>query len=63
MLNIKNEKYLVEKEASAKYGLSVHWFRRMRYKEDGPKYYKLRKKIYYNEEILDKWFIENMKHS
>jgi len=61
MMTINGEKYLVEKELSAKYGLSVHWFRRARYEGKSPTYHKFRGKIYYKEDQVDQWFKENMK--
>lgn len=61
MLNINGEKYLVEKELSAKYGLSVHWFRRARYKGNSPIYHKLNGKVYYKEVLVDEWFKQNMR--
>lgn len=60
MLIIKGEKYLVEKEASQKYGLSIHWFRRARYEGHSPIYHTLNGKIYYKEDQVDQWFCENM---
>ncbi|CAB4126886.1 hypothetical protein UFOVP260_49 [uncultured Caudovirales phage] len=60
MLNINGEKYLVEKEISAKYGLSIHWFRRARYEENGPVYHKLHGNVYYKEEDVIEWFKENL---
>lgn len=60
MLTINGEKYLVEKELSSKYGLSVHWFRRARYEGHSPIYHKLQGKVYYKENQVDDWFKENM---
>lgn len=61
MLILDGVKYLVEKELSAKYGLSVHWFRKARYDGKSPKYHKLNGKVYYTEENVDKWFKDNLK--
>jgi len=61
MLTINGEKYLVEKEASSKYGLSIHWFRRTRYEGKSPPYHKLNGKVYYREHDVDEWFKANMK--
>ncbi len=63
MLTINGEKYLVEKEASSKHGLSIHWFRCARWQRKGPPYHKLNGKVYYKETDVDGWFKENMKPS
>jgi hypothetical protein len=60
MLTIDNDKYMVEKELSAKYGLSVQWFRRARYEGKSPIYHKLHGKVYYREQDVDNWFKDNM---
>ncbi len=60
MLTINGEKYLVEKELSAKYGLSIHWFRRARYEKHSPIYHKLHGKVYYKENEVDAWFKDNL---
>jgi len=60
MLTIDGEKYLVEKELSSKYGLSVSWFRRARYEGRSPVYHKLKGKVYYRESSVDEWFKKNM---
>lgn len=60
MLTIADEKYFVEKEASLKYGLSIHWFRRARYEHKGPPYHKFSSKIYYKEVEVDRWFKDNL---
>lgn len=59
MLTIDGEKYLVEKELSHKYGLSIHFFRRSRYERGAP-HHRLNGKIYYKEDELDNWFKQNM---
>lgn len=61
MLVIDGEKYLVEKEASVKYGLSPHWFRRARYSGNSPKYHKLNGRIYYKEAQIDEWLKDHLK--
>jgi predicted DNA-binding transcriptional regulator AlpA len=61
MLIVNGVRYLVEKELSAKYGLSVHWFRKARYEGKSPQYQKLNGKVYYTEENVDKWFKDNLK--
>lgn len=60
MLIVKGAKYLVEKEASAKYGLSIHWFRRARYTGHSPIFHKLHGKVYYREDQVDDWFKDNL---
>lgn len=60
MLIVDGNRYLLEKELSAKHGLSVHWFRRARYEEKSPKYHKLYGKVYYREDEVDEWLKENM---
>lgn len=60
MLIIAGEKYLVEKEVSTKYGLSIHWFRKQRYSKKSPTYHKLQGKVYYKEADVDEWFKENL---
>lgn len=61
MLILDGVHYLVEKELSAKYGLSVHWFRKARYEGKSPKYHKLNGKVYYTEENVTQWFKDNLK--
>lgn len=61
MITIAGEKYLVEKELSSKYGLSVYWFRKARYAGRTPNYHKLNGKVYYKENEVDEWFKENLK--
>ena len=61
MLMLDGVQYLVEKEVSARYGLSIHWFRKARYDGNSPKYHKLNGKVYYTAENVDKWFKENLK--
>jgi predicted DNA-binding transcriptional regulator AlpA len=60
MLKIDGKKYLVEKELSQKYGLSIHWFRKARYEGKTPPYHKLNGKVYYQEDTVDEWLKENM---
>jgi predicted DNA-binding transcriptional regulator AlpA len=63
MLNINGEKYLVEKEISNKFGMSLSWFRQARYKGISPKYHKLRGRVYYREDEVHEWFKQNMQSS
>lgn len=60
MLVLEGVQYLQEKEVSARYGLSVHWFRRARYEGNSPKYYKLNGKVFYTAECVDKWFKDHL---
>lgn len=60
MLKIDGKKYLVEKELSSKYGLSIHWFRRARYEGHTPTYHKLNGKVYYDEALVDEWLKDNL---
>jgi hypothetical protein len=60
MLMIEGEKYLVEKELSSKYGLSIHWFRKARYSGNSPIYHKLNGKVYYKEQNVIDWFRTKM---
>lgn len=60
MLKVCDQKYLVEKEVSVKYGLSVHWFRKARYQGKSPIYHKLQGKVYYREDQVDDWFKNNL---
>lgn len=57
---INGEKYLVEKELSSKYGLSVHWFRKARSQGKSPSYHKFNRKVYYKENEVDNWFKEHL---
>lgn len=61
MLLLEGTQYLVEKEVSARYGLSIHWFRKARYTGNTPPYYKLNGKIYYTVDTIDKWLKEHLK--
>jgi hypothetical protein len=61
MLLLEGVQYLVEKEVSALYGLSVHWFRKARYTGKSPPYHKLNGKIYYTVNQVDTWLKENIK--
>lgn len=60
MLIIDGVEYLVEKEAAQKYGYSIHWFRKARYTDKTPKYYKLNGKIFYTTSDLDIWFKDHL---
>jgi hypothetical protein len=47
---------LNETEASAEYGMSVHWYRRSRWAGDGPRFIKLGGGILYPRTELDAFF-------
>lgn len=47
---------LNESEAAEQYGLSVHWFRRARWAGGGPPYIKLKGRVLYRREDLDRFF-------
>lgn len=51
---------LTEQQASAEYGPSVHWFRRARWKGNGPAYIKLAGKVMYPRCQLDKFFDDRL---
>jgi hypothetical protein len=61
MLLLEGTEYLVEKEVQARYGLSIHRLRKLRYAHEGPSYHKLNKKIYYTVEQIDRWLKEHLK--
>jgi hypothetical protein len=50
------KKNLTEQEAADIYGPSVHWFRRARWKGDGPRFIKLAGSVYYPTTELDVYF-------
>ena len=50
------KKNLTESEASAEYGMSVHWYRRSRWAGDGPRFIKLGGGVLYPRTELDAYF-------
>lgn len=50
------KKNINEQEASELYGPSVHWFRRARWKGDGPRFIKLAGAVLYPITELDTYF-------
>lgn len=54
----KNDKlYLTEKEASHRYGFSVHWFQRSRWNGSGPSFIKINGgRVLYPMALTDEWF-------
>ena len=51
-----HKKNLTETEASAEYGMSVHWYRRSRWAGDGPRFIKLGGAILYPRIELESFF-------
>ena len=47
-----------EKDASQRYGMSVHWFRRKRVEGGGPSFRKIGNRCFYAVEELDRFFNE-----
>jgi hypothetical protein len=62
MKELLGVKYITQKEASTRYGMSTQWFERARHTGDGPPYFKIRGKgiAYYDVEKTDFWFKANM---
>jgi hypothetical protein len=54
------KKNLTETEAASEYGGSVHWYRRARWKGDGPKFIKLSGMVLYPRTELDAFFASRM---
>lgn len=51
-----NKRNLTESEASERYGMSVHWYRRARWAGDGPRFIKLGGAVLYPVTELDTYF-------
>jgi hypothetical protein len=60
MIELFGKKYMTEKEAANKYGYSVSWFKMKRFNKLEPNYSKLEGKIYYDCELLEKYFKDHM---
>ena len=62
MIELDGKKYITNKEASTRYGYSLSWFKRQRYKKLPPPFIKLpgKGKVFYCVTELDKWFKENI---
>lgn len=62
MIEINNEKYITDKEASHLYGYSVSWFQKQRHKKLPPPFIKIqgKGKVYYSVNELNKWFSNNI---
>ena len=61
MLIVDGVKYITEKEIASRYGLSVSWFRKARYAKKCPSYCTLNGKIFYDPELVEIWFKDNIK--
>lgn len=57
---IDGVKYVTEKEIASRCGLNVSWLRRHRYENKDLPHYILNRKVYYNENEVDKWLSEQM---
>lgn len=62
MMEIFGTKYLTDKEASHRYGYSVSWFQKARYKNISPPYMRLQGKgrVFHPVTETDEWFKNNM---
>ena len=62
MIEIMGIKYLTEKEASRRYGMSTSWFRNKRWDKKGPSYTKILGvgRVMYPVDLTDEWFRQNM---
>lgn len=63
MIFVGDKKFLNTKEASKHFGLSMGWFRKKRFENNGPPYMKLPRSatVFYEIETTEKWFLENMR--
>jgi len=52
-----------EQEAAKRYGLSVHWFRRMRWAGGGPEFLKVGSRCLYPVESTDSYFAAKSRKS
>jgi len=53
-----DKKFITEKDAATRYSYSASWFRNRRYRQELPPYIKVKGKILYDVEAVDKWFRE-----
>ncbi len=60
---MSNKINIDEREASAKYGPSVYWFRRARWAGGGPPFIKLAGRVLYRVEDLDTFFFGRIRRS
>lgn len=65
MKEILGTVYISEKEAAFRYGYSASWFKLCRYKNTGPKFFKLRGKgkTWYPLKETDEWFKKNLEEN
>ena len=58
MFEIMGKKYMLDKEASKRYGYSKEWFVKMRKKQKGPPFVQrcAHARVLYELEATDKWF-------
>lgn len=58
MIDCLGKKYLTEKEASRRYGMSTQWFKKRRHKKLKPEYVQFvpRGTVMYPVEEVDAWF-------
>lgn len=64
MIDILGKKYITDKEASFRYGMSQKWFIRRRSDGDGPKYIQFKKgsgRVWYPLDETDAWFKQKIK--
>jgi hypothetical protein len=57
------KRYLNEVEAAEAYGPSVSWFRRARWRGDGPLFAKLQGRVLYPVEELERFFSSRLRRS
>ena len=60
MIDLFGKKYITDKEAAKKYSYSVTWFKMQRCKKLEPHYIKLHGRVYYEVDVLDKYFKEKI---
>jgi len=63
MIEILGKNYLSVKEASKRYGYSIHWFQARIFKKEKPSFLQLEGKgrIYYPVEETDQWFKDQLR--
>lgn len=59
---IEGKTYLTEKEVSRKFGMSVSWIRKLRYEDNFP-FYKMKKKVFFDDYEIESWLKQNLKKS
>lgn len=58
---INGKEYLTEKEIAFIFGYSVSLIKKIRYEKKDFPYYKLRNRVYFNLDEVNKWFENNLK--